>query len=128
LDLQMHLFRYQSIAKHCIVLDVKFEDGSSISVLRNKALQNKKLELKTDEFFKVQIFQKPPAHKETLSMHISTVSVRIDPQPPLRFASSMHSTPPPFQHSIYSPPPPICQTNIRNTSMFIIIIQPLLFF
>jgi hypothetical protein len=37
LDIQMHVSWYKSIAKQCIGLPVKFEDGLSISVLRNKS-------------------------------------------------------------------------------------------
>jgi hypothetical protein len=43
----MHGFRYHSIAKHCIVLHVKFDGGLSMSVLRNRQLFTKKKEDKT---------------------------------------------------------------------------------
>jgi hypothetical protein len=34
----MHVFWYQALAKHRLVPPVRFEDGSFISVLRNKQL------------------------------------------------------------------------------------------
>jgi hypothetical protein len=48
--MKMHLSWCQPIDMHCIVLPVKFEDGLSISVLRNKQLFTKKLGFRFSNF------------------------------------------------------------------------------
>jgi hypothetical protein len=58
LDIQMHGSRYHSIAKHCIVLPVKFDGGLYMSILRLKQLFTKKKRIKSFIIKKVQIFKK----------------------------------------------------------------------
>jgi hypothetical protein len=53
-NIKMLVSGYQSINMHCIVLPIKFDDGLSISVLRNKQLY-KKMEVKSSHFQKVLI-------------------------------------------------------------------------
>jgi hypothetical protein len=56
-NVKMLVFGYQSIDMHCIVVRVKFDGGSSMSVLRNKQLFPKKMS-KVYIFKKVSNFQK----------------------------------------------------------------------
>jgi hypothetical protein len=67
---KMHRCWYQSIDISCIVFLVKFEDGLSISVWKNKQLSTKKLGFKTDEFSKSRSsilfnLQTPPFKERT---------------------------------------------------------------
>jgi hypothetical protein len=55
----MHIYWYQSIAKHCIVLSVKFEDVLSIPVLRNKPFFSK-IGVQMFKCSNVQIFDRIP--------------------------------------------------------------------
>jgi hypothetical protein len=64
----MLVYGHHSIEIHYIVLPVKFDDGLSITVLRNVQLFTKSWRLKTIKFSKssdFQILQTPPLGKRT---------------------------------------------------------------